>query len=80
MGDQIKEEDAFDVRFLKIFNKGDLVSWKTNLDKKREYGIITKIYSEEMPSSSNRKFMFAKIRKPDGAVVVYMLSSLTKES
>ena len=77
MGSEIKNDEVFDSRFLDNFKAGDLVSWQ-NLGEEKEYGFIMKIYYEEM--SKDRKFMFAKVKKPDGNVENFMLSSLKKES
>ena len=77
MGSEIEYDDAFDARFITEFKCGDLVSWK-KLGKTKSYGFIIQVYFEEM--STGRKFMFAKVRKPDGTQENFMLSSLTKES
>ena len=78
MGSKIKpDNDVFDSRFLEDFSEGDLVSWK-NLGNGKEYGFIMKTYYEEM--TEGRKFMFAKVKKPNGSIENFMLSSLTKES
>ena len=77
MGSKVKGDDAFDARYLCEFKEGDLVSWK-NLGSIEKYGYILQIYFEEM--AEGRKFMFAKVRKPDGTQENFMLSSLTKES
>ena len=77
MGSEINQDDAFDARFLSDFKCGDLVSWKI-LGQNKHYGFILQIYFEEM--MEGRKFMFAKVRKPDGTQENFMLSSLTKES
>ena len=77
MGSKIKTRDAFDSRFLRNFNKGDLVSWKV-LGKHQEFGVIIEIYHQDM--TAGRKFMFAKVRKSTGQIENFMLSSLFKES
>ena len=78
MGSEVEiNDDVFDSRFLTTFKYGDLVSWKT-LGNEKEYGFILKTYYEEM--NAGRKFMFAKVKKPDGSIENFMLSSLTKES
>ena len=77
MGSEIEPEDAFDSRFLENFKSGDLVSWK-KLGNEKEYGFIMKTYFQ--PVAEGRKFMFAKVKKTDGTVENFMLSSLTKES
>jgi len=77
MGSTIKPNDAFDARFLSQFEPNDLVSW-SGLGKAKEYGFIIQVYFEEM--MEGRKFMFAKVKKSDGAIENFMLSSLTKES
>ena len=77
MGSEIKPEAVFDSRFLEDFKVGDLVSWQ-NLGDDKEYGFVMKTYSEEM--TEGRKFMFAKVKKPNGSIENFMLSSLTKES
>lgn len=73
----IPEDEIFDSRFLENFKAGDLVSWK-KLGNDKEYGFIMKTYYETMVEG--RKFMFAKVKKPDGSTENFMLSSLTKES
>jgi hypothetical protein len=77
MGSKIEYDDAFDSRFITEFKCGNLVSWK-KLGETKSYGFIIQVYFEEM--STGRKFMFAKVRKPDGTQENFMLSSLTKES
>mgnify|MGYP007063883712 CR=1 FL=1 len=77
MGSEVESDDVFDSRFLETFELGDLVSWK-NLGGEKQYGFIMQVYFEEM--SQERKFMFAKVKKPDGSNENFMLSSLTKES
>jgi len=78
MGSEVKPDiNVFDSRFLATFKYGDLVSWKT-LGNDKKYGFILKTYYEEM--TEGRKFMFAKVKKPDGSIENFMLSSLTKES
>ena len=69
--------DAVGRRLFKQFCVGDLVSWK-KLGGGMEYGFILKTYYEEM--SEGRKFMFARVKKTDGTIENFMLSSLTKES
>ncbi len=77
MGSKVETNDAFDSRFLSQFESNDLVSW-SSLGGTKEYGFIMQIYFEEM--MEGRKFMFAKVKKTDGAIENFMLSSLTKES
>ena len=77
MGSEVDYDDAFDGRFESNFKCGDLVSWK-KLGNIENYGFIIQIYCEEM--TQGRKFIFAKVRKPDGTQENFMLSSLTKES
>ena len=77
MGSGINSNDAFDERFLSGFELGDLVSWKI-LGGDKGFGFILQIYLEEM--TEGRKFMFAKVKKTDGDIENFMLSSLTKES
>jgi hypothetical protein len=77
MGSKVEINDAFDSRFLSQFESNDLVSW-SSLGGDKEYGFIIQIYFEEM--MEGRKFMFAKVKKSDGAIENFMLSSLTKES
>jgi len=78
MGSKVDPDNAiFNSRFLDNFKAGDLVSWK-KLGGGKEYGFIMKTYYETM--TTNRKFMFAKVKKPDGSIENFMLSSLTKES
>jgi len=77
MGSKIEDDDAFDSRFLSAFEHGDLVSWH-RLGNEKGYGFVIQVYYEEM--SEGRKFMFAKVRKPNGTIENFMLSSLTKES
>ena len=77
MGSKVEINDAFDARFLSQFESNDLVSW-SKLGKTKEYGFIIQVYFEEM--MEGRKFMFAKVKKSDGAIENFMLSSLTKES
>jgi|ETNvirenome_6_85_1030632.scaffolds.fasta_scaffold143319_2 hypothetical protein len=78
MGSEITKEEAFDSRLLEHFSVNDLVSWAPQLGEKKEYGIIIKIYTEDM--NSDRKFIYARVKKPTGEVEPFMLSALTKES
>ena len=77
MGEQVKERESYDSRYLKIFKVGDLVSWR-NLNSPKEYGYIIKIYNQSV--GRDRKFMFALVRKTDGSVEPFMLSQIQKES
>ena len=79
MGSKVEISDAFDARFLSNFEANDLVSW-SSLGRvgTKEYGFIMQIYFEEM--GDERKFIFAKVKKTDGTIENFMLSSLTKES
>ena len=77
MGSKITKGNAFDSRLLEHFIVNDLVSWAL-LGEKRQYGIIIKIYTEDM--NSDRKFIYARVKKPTGEVEPFMLSALTKES
>jgi len=77
MGEQVKEREAYDSRYLKIFKVGDLVSW-SNLNYPKEYGYIIKIYSQSV--GAEREFMFARVRKTNGSVEPFMLSQIKKES
>ena len=79
MGSKVEINDAFDSRFLSQFEPNDLVSWSSlGRAGTKEYGFIIQIYFEEM--MEDRKFMFAKVKKTDGSIENFMLSSLTKES
>ena len=77
VGEQVKEREAYDSRYLKIFKVGDLVSW-SNLNYPKEYGYIIKIYSQSV--GAEREFMFARVRKTNGSVEPFMLSQIQKES
>ena len=72
------DEFAFGAKLLDKFKVGDLVSWKPLKNQEKEYGFIQEIYSEQ--KGSNRKFIFAKVMKPDGSFEPFNLSYLTKES
>jgi hypothetical protein len=73
-----EQENLFDASLLKMFNVGDLVSWKDLGQHQKEYGFIQEIYSEKR--GINRKFIFAKVIKTDGSYEPFNLSYLTKES
>ncbi len=73
-----EQENLFDASLLKMFNVGELVSWKDLGRHQKEYGFIQEIYSEKR--GINRKFIFAKVIKTDGSYEPFNLSYLTKES
>ena len=67
-----EQENLFDASLLKMFNVGDLVSWKDLGQHQKEYGFIQEIYSEKR--GINRKFIFAKVIKTDGSYEPFNLS------
>ena len=72
------EENVFDAHLIDKFKVGDLVSWKSLSSVEKEYGFIQEIYYES--KGTNRKFVFAKVMKLDGAYEPFNLSYLTNET
>ena len=66
---------------LKLFNKGDCVSF-VDVGEERNYGIVFDIFIKEIENTytSNRKCAMAKIRTMKGSTVEILITSLKLEA
>lgn len=75
-----KDIFVFDGKLLEYYDKGDMVSWRSNDNLKKEYGLITDFKIESIRGSNNRKYAVAEIETNVDHVVILGLGSLKLES
>ena len=74
-----KEPNVFGKEYLEIFNVGDCVSYST-LEGAQIFGIISKIYIDDIENDKNRKCAFAEVINMHGDSVPIILMSIKLES
>ena len=74
-----KRLNIFGEESLKIFENGDLISY-TTLEGNKVFGIIIKIFLENIENDKNRKCAFAEIKNMYGDTVQVILLSIKLES
>ena len=74
-----KKTNIFGKECIKIFNIGDCVSY-TTLNGEKIFGIISKIYIENIEDNKDRKYAFAEIKNMYNEKVSILLSLISLES